>query len=62
MEPSERAAQQETDLQRWADDGGRIPGTPPQARAGVRPVSPWRAVGVAAAVGFAVGWLSTRRA
>jgi hypothetical protein len=51
------AAQRESDHQRWADDGGFTPdevAAPP-----VR--SPWTAVGVAAALGFAVGWLTGRR-
>ena len=56
IEQTARAAQREVDHQRWADDGGVIPdsrnkGT--ETGAG----SPWTAVGIAAALGFALGWL-----
>lgn len=58
------AAQRESDHQRWADDGGFIP--EPET---VRPVAalsiitrnPWAAVGIAAGVGLAIGWLTGRR-
>jgi hypothetical protein len=63
VERTERSAQQEADLQRWADDGGAPSmGRAGQARAADRPRSPWVAVGVAVAVGFTLGWLSGRRA
>jgi hypothetical protein len=63
MERTERSAQQEADLQRWADDGGAPPtGRPGQVRATERPRPPWVGVGVAVAVGFTLGWLSGRRA
>ena len=60
-ERTTRAAQKESDHQRWADDGGFIPG--PET---ARPVSalhaiarnPWAAVGIAAGIGFALGWLT----
>ena len=58
-EHAERAAQHEAD-HRWADDGGFIP----EMETRVAPVvtrSPWRAVGIAAAVGFALGWLTSPR-
>jgi ElaB/YqjD/DUF883 family membrane-anchored ribosome-binding protein len=59
--PSEhdvRTAQKETAHQRWADDGGFIPETETPG-ALVRTHSPWRAIGIAAAVGFAIGWLTS---
>lgn len=56
------AAQKESDHQRWADDGGPTPDPEPaRARPGVPTRSPWAAVGIAAAVGFAVGWLTGHR-
>lgn len=62
MERTERSAQQEADLQRWADDGGAPSmGRPGQARATERARSSWGAVGVAVAFGFILGWLSGRR-
>jgi hypothetical protein len=58
------ATQRESALERWADDGGFIP--EPEAP---RPVAalnavvrrPWVAVGIAAGIGFALGWLTGRR-
>ena len=58
MERNERTAQQEAALQRWADDGGG-PRVNPHAAA-VLPRPRWEAVGVAVAVGFALGWLTGR--
>lgn len=57
-EHAERAAQHEADHHRWADDGGfipemELPSTPAAAR------SAWRAIVIAAAVGFAFGWLTS---
>ena len=71
MRRSERAAraaeaQRESDHQRWADDGGLTPDTA-AAGHGVRIAAwdvtryPWVAVGAAAALGFALGWLAGRR-
>ena len=57
-EQATRAAQQDADHQRWADDGGFTP-DPHVPAATTR--SPWVAVGVAAAIGFALGWLTGRR-
>ena len=57
-------AQRESDHQRWADDGGFIPESQPrEARTRTTDVarSPWASVGVAAALGFALGWLTCRR-
>ena len=59
-EHAEHAAQREADHHRWADDGGFIPeaetpGPPVPTR------SPWRAVGIAAAIGCAIGWLTAPR-
>ena len=55
----QRERDQEADLQRWDDDGGFIPElvaeAPPRAR------SPWITVGVAAGLGFVLGWLTGRR-
>lgn len=45
---------------RWADDGGFIPDTHDASVAVVRR-SPWPMVGAAAAVGFVIGWLTSRR-
>ncbi len=56
MKENETAGQQETDLQRWADDGGRSPDARTVRR--VAPQNPWAVIGLAAAVGFAFGWLS----
>lgn len=57
-ERAERAAQREADHNRWADDGGFIPeAEAPRTLAPTR--SPWRAVGIASAIGFAVGWLTS---
>jgi hypothetical protein len=57
-EPAEGAAQHEADHHRWADDGGFIPETEiPRTPAATR--SPWPAIGIAAAVGFAVGWVTS---
>ena len=55
---AERAAQKESDHQRWADDGGFIPDVP-EVPAVAR--TPWVAVAVAAGIGFALSWLSRRR-
>jgi hypothetical protein len=59
-EHTERVVQSEADHHRWADDGGFIPApeTPAPAPA-TRP--PWRAIGVAVALGFALGWLTGPR-
>ena len=57
-------AQRESDHQRWADDGGLVPEPQPrEARPQASYVarSPWAAVGIAAAFGFALGWLTCRR-
>ena len=54
-----RAAQREGDHQRWADDGGNIPADQPEAIETI-PHSPWPAIVVAVAAGFAVGWLTRR--
>ena len=59
-EPTTRAAQGEADYQRWADDGGFIPAQESPAPV-VATRSLWRAVGIAAAIGFAIGWLTTPR-
>lgn len=59
-EHAERAAQHEADHQRWADDGGFIPERE-APRAPVPTRSPWQAVGIAAAIGFAIGWLTSPR-
>ena len=57
-EPGERAGQKESDYQRWADDGGFIPEA--EAPGGSAPARfPWRVIGMAAAVGFAIGWLTS---
>jgi hypothetical protein len=71
MRRSERAAlaaeaQRQDDHQRWADDGGLTPDPEDAGPAGPRsaPVVtryPWVAVGTAAALGFALGWLAGRR-
>jgi hypothetical protein len=53
-----RAAQRESALQRWADDGGFIPEPQHPVAPGTRR-SPWRAIGIAAACGFAIGWLTS---
>jgi ElaB/YqjD/DUF883 family membrane-anchored ribosome-binding protein len=55
-------AQREMDHQRWSDDGGFIP-KPQAAEVAVGAVlrHPWAVVGVAAAVGFALGWVTSRR-
>ncbi len=59
-EHAERAAQREADHHRWADDGGFIPAPEtPAAATATRP--PWRAIGVAVALGFAIGWLTGPR-
>jgi hypothetical protein len=61
MEPSQhttRAVQPEFELQRWADDGGFIPGRE-TLRTPVPTRSPWRAVGIAAALGFVIGWITS---
>ena len=57
-EHSTLAAQRESDLQRWADDGGFIP-KPQMTEVAVARRSPWRAVGIAAVFGFAIGWLTS---
>lgn len=50
---------QEAELQRWADDGGRNPdATPGRVRRANVPRPPWAAVGIAAGLGFVLGWLS----
>jgi hypothetical protein len=59
-ENSAPTTQRELALQRWADDGGFIPERE-TTRTPVPTRSPWRAVGVAAAVGFAIGWLTSPR-
>ena len=59
-EHAEHTTQREADHHRWADDGGFVPDLEvPLAVAGTR--SPWRAIGVAAALGFAIGWLTGPR-
>jgi hypothetical protein len=58
------AAQRESDHHRWADDGGFIPepeAARPVAALKVVARNPWAAVGVAAGIGFVLGWLSGRR-
>jgi hypothetical protein len=58
------AAQRESALQRWADDGGFIPepeATRPVAALNVMGRNPWAAIGIAAGIGFALGWLTGRR-
>ncbi len=52
-----RTTQQEHDHHRWADDGGRTP-EPEVTKPRIPARSPWRAIGIAAAVGFAIGWLT----
>lgn len=55
-----RAARRELTHQRWADNGGFSPEPDAvQAPPATRP--PWLAVGAAAALRFAVGWLTARR-
>jgi ElaB/YqjD/DUF883 family membrane-anchored ribosome-binding protein len=55
-------AQRESDHQRWADDGGFIPKLQAvEAAVGAVLRHPWAVVGVAAAVGFALGWVTGRR-
>jgi hypothetical protein len=49
----------ETARQRWADDGGFIPED--ETLAPVSVSRPWAAVGIAASIGFVVGWLTARR-
>jgi hypothetical protein len=59
-EHAENAAQREADHHRWGDDGGFIPETElPRTPAPTR--SPWREIGIATAVGFAIGWLTSPR-
>ena len=58
------AAQRESDHHRWADDGGYIPEMEagrPVVALGIVARNPWVAVGVAAGIGFALGWLTRRR-
>ena len=50
-------AEREADHHRWADDGGFIP-APEIPAPIVATRSPWRAIGVTAALGFAIGWLT----
>ena len=56
-EQTTRAAQRESDLQRWADDGGFI-GEQRTNAVAATPRSPWLTVALAAAAGFAIGWLT----
>ena len=58
MQERADAAQKEADHQRWADDGGF---TPDHHVAEAAPRNPWVAIGIAAGVGFALGWLTGRR-
>ena len=56
------AAQRESSLHRWADDGGFIPEAAQPSIAIARvPRNPWVAVGIALGLGFAIGWLTGRR-
>lgn len=57
-EREERVAQKERDHHRWADDGGFIPGVE-APRTAAPAWSPWRSIGIAAAIGFAIGWLTS---
>jgi hypothetical protein len=50
-------AERESDRHRWANDGGFIPTSESPAPV-VATRSLWRAIGVAAALGFAIGWLT----
>ena len=68
MRQSERAAREsdhqcESDHQRWADDGGFTPDS--QSHGAQTLIAddrfPWSAVGIATALGFALGWLTGRR-
>jgi ElaB/YqjD/DUF883 family membrane-anchored ribosome-binding protein len=52
-----RAAQRESAYNRWADDGGHTPDPEVTDAIGFTR-SPWLAVGVAAALGFAIGWMT----
>lgn len=58
------AAQRESDHDRWADDGGFIPGPDavrPEAGLEALVRTPWAAFAAGIALGFAVGWLTGRR-
>jgi len=56
------AAQRESALHRWADDGGFIPEAARPATALARvPRNPWVAVGIAVGIGFTLGWFTGRR-
>jgi hypothetical protein len=58
---AEARVRQETAYQRWADDGGTIPDDVDHTPTARPRRNPWLYVGLAAAAGFACGWLSNHR-